>query len=188
MNEQNSVKWLRYLLYVGIAATINYLLTTVLSPAVHSLLGYLLTAAALYLMFRLTPSNGRYQKAILFTGVSLIISALNLRMVALAGSLCAILGQYQEYTAHGELIQARDPQLAGKWGRLFWFQMAVELIGSGLIILIATVMTAGGSVESTPIAAIATVAAAFIAMILKIVYLVYLKRTIQALETEVVVE
>lgn len=188
MNENNTAKWLKYLLYVGIGTTANYLLVSFLPQSVHRLVGYLLTAAALFLMYKLSPANGRYHKAILFTGVSLIISALSIQVVALAGSLCAILGQYQEYTAHGELVADRDPALAGKWSRLFWLQFAVELIGGIAITLIAGVITAGGQAGSAPIAAIATVAAAFITIILKILYLVYLRKTIRALEQETVVE
>ena len=185
MNKNNVEKWLKYLLYVGIGAMVNYLLATVIPAPVHNLLGYLLTAASLYLMYKLTPDNGRYYRVILFSGVSLIISALSIRVVALAGSLCAILGQYQEYTAHGELIADRDARLANKWGSLFWLQLAVELIGGVAITIIAGAMTAGGSVESTSIAAIATVAASFITVILKVMYLVYLRKTVKALEAVV---
>ena len=185
MNESNSTKWLKYLLYVGIGAAANYLLVSFLPQSVHRLVGYLLTAASLYLMYRLTPDNGRYHKAILFTGVSLIISALSIRVVALAGSLCAILGQYQEYTAHGELIADRDIRLANKWGSLFWFQLAVELIGGLAVMLVAGTIRAGGQVTNTPIASVAVVAASFINVILKVLYLVYLRKTIKALEAVV---
>lgn len=188
MNESNSTKWLQYLLYVGIGAAANYLLVSFLPQSVHRLVGYLLTAASLYLMYRLTPDNGRYHRAILFSGVSLIISALSIRVVALAGSLCAILGQYQEYTAHGELIADRDPGLTKKWGSLFWFQMAVEIIGTVLITFVAATVTAGGSIANNLIISMATVAASFISVILKVMYLVYLKRTIKALKTEVAVD
>ena len=185
MNESNSTKWLQYLLYVGIGAAANYLLVSFLPQSVHRLVGYLLTAASLYLMYRLTPDNGRYHKAILFTGVSLIISALSIRVVALAGSLCAILGQYQEYTAHGELIADRDIRLANKWGSLFWFQLAVELIGGLAVMLVAGTILAGGQAINTPIASMAVVAASFINVILKVLYLVYLRRTVKALEAAV---
>ena len=185
MNKNNAAKWLKYLLYVGIGAMVNYLLATVIPAPVHNLLGYLLTAASLYLMYKLTPDNGRYYRAILFSGVSLIISALSIRVVALAGYLCAILGQYQEYTAHGELIADRDIRLANKWGSLFWFQLAVELIGGLAVMLVAGTVRAGGQAINTPIASMAVVAASFINVILKVLYLVYLRKTVKALEAVV---
>ena len=181
-------KWLKYLLYVGIASMANYLLVSVLPNSLNRLFDYIFIAAALFLMFRLTPANGRYHKAILFTGVSLIISALNLKIVALAGSLCAILGQYQEYIAHGELLADRDPRLAGKWGSLFWFQFAVEVVSAAAITFVAMAMRSGGNAADTPISSMITVASAFVTVILKVVYLLYLKRSIKVLETEIVVE
>ncbi len=189
MNQHtDTVKWLKYLLYVGIAALVNSLLGIFGLGGLSRWIGLALGAATLYLMFRLIGSNGRYQKAVLFSGVSLVISLLNIQLVALAGSICAIVGQYQEYLAHGELIADRDPKLAEKWSGLFWLQFGVELITVLLMGLIVGILVAAANMEAAVVTALITVIAAVLSVILKVLYLSYLKKTIALLESESVVE
>lgn len=185
-NMNTQTKWLQYLLYVGIAAAANSLLGTALPGRLSTWLGYAISAASIYLMFRLIGSNGRYQKAAIFSGVALVVNLLGIQLLSLVGSVCAIVGQYQEYHAHGELVAERDSQLARKWSNLFWIQFAVELIGGLLITMVVAVMAASGELDSAPIVALATVAIAALALGMKVLYLVYLNRTIKAVETEFV--
>lgn len=187
-NMNTPTKWLKYLLYVGIAALVNSLLGAALPGRLSTWLGYAISAASIYLMFRLIGSNGRYQKAAIFSGVALVVNLLGIQLLSLVGSVCAIVGQYQEYHAHGELVAERDSQLARKWSSLFWIQFAVELIGGLLITMVVAVMATSGELDSAPIIAIATVAASFVAAILRVLYLVYLNRTVKAMETEFVAE
>ena len=184
MNEQNTARWLKYLLYVNIAALGNTVLSNFL-PGLSGWLSPILTLLALYMMARLVPSNGRYLRVVLFTGVSVLISVLNIRQVVLAGALCSIIGQYQEFTAHGELIRERDQKLADKWGSLFWLQFAVTIISTLLGSVLAAVLVASGSVDAEALAPVITVAVALVTLLLKVLYLVYLKKTIKLLEDEV---
>lgn len=183
-NVNTPVKWLKYLLYVGIAAAVNALLGAALLGNLSSWLGYAISAASIYLMYRLIGSNVRYQKAALFSGVALVINLVGIQLLSLVASICTIVAQYQEYHAHGELVAERDSELARKWNSLFWLQFAVELIAGVLISMVVAVMAAAGGLESAPVIAIATVAASFVAAILRVLYLVYLNRTIKAVETE----
>ena len=181
----NTTKWLRFLLYVGIAAMINSILSIFL-PAVSSWLDPVLTLAALFMMSRMIPANGRYIRAILFTGVSLVITVLNIQMVALAGSICSIVGQYQEYTAHGELAAAQDSKLASRWGSLFWLQFAVSIITTLLGSVLISVLMASGAMDADTATIMLTVAVAFVTLVLRLLYLSYLNKTIKLLETETV--
>lgn len=185
MNEYtDTVKWLRYLLYVGIAAMVNTVLNIFL-PAIASWLSPILTLAALYMMARLAASNGRYLRSILFNGAALVITILNIQQVALAGLLCGIVGQYQEYHAHSELIADRDSNLAVKWSNLFFIQLGVNLVLVVMSVLSVAVFIGAAGMDYVVISAIITVITAVILLILKIVYLVYLNRTIKVLEATV---
>ena len=181
----NTIKWLRYLLYVGIAAMINSILGIFL-PAVSNWLTPVLTLAALFMMSRLIPANGRYIRAILFTGVSLVITVLNIQAVALAGSICSLVGQYQEYTAHGELVAAQDPKLAGRWGSLFWLQFAVSIITTLLGSVLISVLMASGAMDADTATIVLTIAVSFVILVLRLLHLNYLSKTIKLLETETV--
>ena len=184
-NVNSPATWLKYLLYVAIAGFVHYLLGSSLPGILSAWTGYILTGATVYLMFRLIVSNPRYKKALLFYGAGLILNVLGIQKLALAASICGIVGHFQEYYAHSELVAPRNPALAGKWNTLFWFQCAVELIGYLAVTLLVSTFSLTGEVGSAPIVAVATVAVAFLSLGLKIAYLLYLNRTIKALEAVV---
>lgn len=179
-------KWLKYLLYAAIAAAINYLLGNLLLGNLSHWLDAAIKGAALYLLFQLSGSNAGYKRAAIFSAVALVINLLGIPALAVIGSICAIVAQYQEYHAHGDLIRHRDSRLAGKWGSLFWIQFAVEMSGGLLISMVVAVMAASGELDTVPIVAIATVATAILSVTMRVLYLVYLNRTIKALENEFV--
>lgn len=181
MTETNTTKWLRYLLYVGIAAMVNTVLNVFL-PDIASWLSPILTLAALFFMSRLVPSNGRYLRVILFSGAAVLISILNIQQVALAGTLCTIIGQYQEYQAHGELIAHRDPKLAVKWSNLFFIWLGVTVVLLLTTVLSVFVVIGAAEMNVTVVSAMITVISTVILLILKILYLIYLNRTIKVLE------
>ena len=186
--DNNTTKWLRYLLYVGIAALVNSLLGVMGLGGLSRWLGYAVSAAALYLMFRLAGSNGRYLRAVLFAGAALLLNILGIQQLALATSICGIVGQYQEYLAHSELIAGRDSKLAAKWSSLFWLQFAVELITVLLLGLAVGILVAAANMEVAVVTSLITMIIAVITLILKVLYLSYLKRTIALLENEAVAE
>ena len=187
MTETNTTKWLKYLLYVGIAAMANTVLNIFL-PSVANWISPILTLAALFVMSRLIPSNGRYLRVILFSGAAVLITILNIQQVALAGAICSIVGQYQEFTAHGELIREQNKKLADKWGSLFWLQFAVSIITTLLGSVLTALLVASGSVDVDTASAMIVVAAALVTLLLRVLYLSYLSKTIKTLEADVTVE
>lgn len=186
-NVNSPVQWLKYLLYAGIAALVNSFVGIFLPGKLSTWIGYAISAACVYLFFRLIVSNARYKTAMIFSGAALIINLLGIQALSLAGSICALVGQYQEYHAHGELIQERDPRLAKKWGSLFWFQFAMSVIVVLLTGVLVGVLVAAGGLDAAVVTALATIVAAVLTLVLKVLYLVYLNRTVKLLETEFVV-
>ena len=175
-------KWLKYLLYVAIAVMVNSLLDLFLPGKLSTWIGYALSAATVYLLFRLIGANARYKTAVLFGAGALICNLLGIAALGLAGNICAIVAQYQEYQAHSELIRDRDPKLANKWGSLFWLQFGVEVITVLLMAVFVAVLVAATGMESAIVTALSTVTVAVISLILKVLYLSYLNRTVKLLE------
>ncbi len=186
-NRNNPVQWLRYLLYAGLANVALSILNA-FTP-LGGLLGWLSIAiglATVYLLFQLSGINPRYRNAAIFGAVGLAIAQLPIAFVALAGSICSLIGEYQEYHAHGELIEERDPKLADQWGTLFGLQFAASIVVVLLAGLAAGVLAAATKISEAAITVIVTAIVAVIGVALRVLYLRYLKRTIALLENEVV--
>lgn len=183
-NTPSPTKWLQYMLYVGIASAALTILSIFLPANLTHWIGIAANGVLTYLMFRLAPSNARYKKAGIFYAVSLGVTILGVRILGLVGDICAIVAQYQEYHAHGELIAERNPKQAEKWGSLFWLQFALSIVIVLLAGLIAGILAAVVQLDEAAVVTVTTVLIAAFGLGLKVLYLVYLKRTIQALESE----
>lgn len=189
MNEKvnNPVKWLQYLLYVGIASLVNSLLGIFGLSGLTRWIGLAVSGATAYLLFMSAGSNPRYKTAAIFYAVALGSNLISNVIVGLAGSVCGIVAQYQEYHAHGELIGEQDPKLADQWGTLFGLEIAVTFVGILLTGLIVGVLAAAVNMSEAMITPIATAIVAIMAVALRVLYLSYLNRTIKLLENEVAV-
>jgi hypothetical protein len=108
--------------------------------------------------------------------------------VSLAGSVCGIVAQYQEYHAHGELIEQRDPKLADQWNTLFGLEIALTFVGILLTGLVVGILAAVTNMSEAVITPIVTIFIAVLAAALRVLYLSYLKRTIALLENGIVEE
>ena len=187
-NVNSPATWLKYLLYVGIAAMVNSMLGLFLPGKLSTWIGFAVSAATVYLLFRLISANARYKTAALCAGATLVIGILNIAVLSLAASICAIVAQYQEYQAHSELVRERDPKLADKWSSLFWPQFGVEVITVLLTAVFVGVLVAASGMDAAVVTGLVTVIVAVFSVILKLLYLSYLNRTVKLLETEFVVE
>lgn len=192
MNEtvNSPAKWLRYLLYVSIAALVNVVLANI--PFISGLSSWVSLAidvATAYLLFRLKDSNARYQTAAILLAIPLVAGLLNLlglTILTLVGSICGLVAEYQEYKAHSELIEEKDPKLAGQWGGLFWMGFVVAIITT-LVGTVLSVFLAAYGMEMDGITVMITVAVTAVGLFLKWLYLSYLNRTIKLVENEFVV-
>ena len=181
-NANSPAMWLRYLLYVGIAAMANSMLGLFLPGKLSTWIGYAISAATVYLLFRLISENARYKTAALFGAGALICNLLGIAALSLAASICAIVAQYQEYQAHSELIAEKDSRLAGKWSSLFWLQFGVEVIAVLLTAVFVGVLVAASGMEAAVVTGLVTVIVAVFSLVLKVLYLSYLNRTVKLLE------
>lgn len=182
MNEHRNetAKWLQYLMYVGVAALVNTILGSFGLGGLTSWISLAVTVATVCLLLALGRSNPRYRTAAIFSALPLISRFFSNPVVVLAVIACGLIAQYQEYHAHGELVEALDSKLSEQWNGLFAMQFCVSIATALLTGLLTVIFT----MTETVITTITTL----IVMALDVLYLVYLKRTIQTLKQEVVVE
>ena len=177
------VNRLRKLFYVSIAVLANTFLSIILS-GLSRWVALGLSIYCVYLMFQLKPENEHYEKAAIFYTVALVGNLISSGILALVGSVCSLVGQYQEFHGHGELIGERDPKLTDNWSSLFWLQFAVSIISTLLSSVFAAVLVASGSMDLETATAIIVVVVAIVTLLLEALYLKYLKKTITILETD----
>ena len=188
MDETRSspTKWLRYLLYLAIASAVLIIVSGFADlSGVTGWVTLALNVAAVCLLFLLANAHDRYKKAAIFGAAGLVIARLPIPFVALAASICTLVGEYQEYKAHGELVADRDEKLSGKWNGLFWLQFAVSMVLSMLVSVIVTVVSLViGADDSILTDTLVTPLALAIGLIIQGLYILYLSRTIRLLEAE----
>ncbi len=183
-NRNDTVKWLQYLMYVGIAALVNALLGIIGLNRLTGWIGLAINVATIYLLFMLSGSNSRYKTAAIWRAVSLAGGLISNAILGLVASICGIVAQYQEYHAHGELVADRDPKLEDKWSSLFGMEIAVTVVGILLTGLAVGTLAALTDMSEDAITPIVTILVAVLSVGLEVLYLSYLKKTIALLETE----
>ena len=189
MNEHtNTTKWLQYMYYAALASLISSVLSIIGLSGLTRWITLAINAATVYLLFQLVSANPRYKTAAIFYAVALAAGLISSTILSLVGSICGIVASYQEYHAHGELIEEKDPKLADKWHSLFALELAVAGLGivlSGL--LLGTLMAITQLSEALIVSIIAVILAAM-GLGLSLLYLRYMKSTIALLEQETTVE
>ena len=103
---------------------------------------------------------------------------MNMTMViSLAVVICSLVGTYQEYTAHSDMLDGIDNILARKWHSLFNWEVFGGIFLGVLISPIVVLLTVFLVLDANILTAIILVAVTGFDLILDIVYLKYLKRT-----------
>lgn len=186
-NRLLSAKWFRILLIVQTVLLVNMLLAPLQLPL--RLVGWLtmaMTAVTILALFSLRGVQPRYGQAALYLGIGLAGDLLTeITGASLFGSLlsiCSIIGQYQEFHGHGELMADREPAMAGQWSSLFYWQMGVGLL-SGLGAVVGVVIAVGLHVPEDTIITATLLIVALMAGAVQFVYLRYLKRMLKLLQT-----
>lgn len=184
MENQRGVfaKWIKYLFYIQVAAGVVGLLSAV--PALDAIVLWvnrILSMATVVVLFKLAPLNKRYKKTAIFACVGLALAVLTVwtDMVALVlvASIFSLVGTYQEYNGHSEMVEIMDAKLAKNWHSLFNWQIfggiLVGLLG-GVIVVVCTIAF---STEQEVLTSITLVLMNVLDLILWIIYLRFLKRT-----------
>ena len=145
-------RWLWVLFWLIIPSVLVGLLTNDtlvgLVPALKvpgRILSVLVSLAYGLVLLRLSSEEGRYRTA---GGCTLVIAAIDLLAVflpdsmvglslllALAGILVALTGEYQECMGHSEVVREMDESFARKWKDLWkWYIIALASIAGGVIL------------------------------------------------------
>jgi len=174
--------WLRYLLYAQIASVAISAISTLLGfGTVFGWIVRILSAGVVFILLRMIPVNEGYRTAAIFHGIVLaggIFSVLSQQnTISLVISVCSIIARYQEYHAHSELCEGKDPALAQKWRSLFIWQMVIGLV-IGFITTAGTVIGVVSGAAADSIVNVILVTDVLVSTVLEVVYLLYLKRTI----------
>ncbi len=183
-----ATKWLQMMFFLMLANMINSGITMI--PAVPAALtawiGRGTMIAMIFCTYQLSPFNEHYRKAAIYRGIMAVCTLavtflFRSTVLTLAASILSIIAVYQEYTAHGEMIQEKDPKLAGKWRSLFFWGLAAGiLISFGT--MIAAVVLAVMELPDADAAAWVLVVLSVPQLVIDLIYLGYIRNMIGLLE------
>lgn len=174
--------WLPRLFLCQIAATVITALSSISAiSAVITWIARVLTLVSIVILFQLSPAHERYRKSAIFRCIVFVGTLLSLliksSLFALVWTILSLVAQYQEYSAHSDLVAEKDPKLSRNWHSLFNWQIFGGVIAA--IISIAAVLGGvllGAATENITSAALWLTTA--VTIILEVFYLLYLRKTI----------
>lgn len=180
-NQDLLAKWLRYLLYAnGVMLAVSVLAAIPgVGSTVTGWINNILRICTLFFLFRLAPANPRYRKSVIFSAIGM--TGLMLDTIAgLLTSICTLVGTYQEYHAHSELIQTKDTYLSDKWRSLFLWEIGVGLLVSPISVF-GSMLAASTGYSTDTIVSVILVVVVIPTAIIKLLYLKYLKAMLDML-------
>ena len=172
------LKWIKILFYVQCVALVATVIDWV--PVIGSWFGWLISATSIVtivVLFQLIPMNERYKKAVIFLSIAAITTFLLklFLMLAVVGAIASIIGMYQEYMGHSEVMQEVNKKVGDSWQRLFYLDLVgglcVSVIGSIIAVAIGVVAAVDISIDVT------TVITQGYSFIFDVLYLLLLKHT-----------
>lgn len=165
-------KWLKYLFFIQFAHLARYPLGLFTqTSAISVIIGWVISVGTAYILLQLAPAGERYRKAFIFRGLDLCCTLITRilfasTLLSAVGSLSALIGVYQEYNAHSEVLTETDPELAKKWEKLF-----VWIVVSNVLTVPLTFLTLLPEIGTVMMAVVG-----ILGMVLNVLYLVYLHR------------
>lgn len=189
-------KWLWILFWLFIPGEIASLLTNnnlvASSPslnAVGRILGAVCVIAYGVILLRLTSEEEHYRTAgicaLIYGAANIILAYISgtvgitqwILLPSILAAIISIVGEYNGFTAHGEVLIGVDNQLSDKWSALWkWYIGAyIAMLGSIFVIAISPLL-----------GLLVTVASAICLIIVSILKLVYLYRTAMAFRNYIV--
>lgn len=176
------LKWIKNLYYIHCAILAGIIVGAL--PFIGkgvSWINTILSIGAIYCLYQLMPISERYHKAVLYMGISIVLGLLtkivDVGLFSFAGSICSLVGLYQEFKGHSELLLMIDGRLSKKWQTLFnW-----NIFGSIVVVLLGTPVLVAAAIafllDEMVISVLTIILVLGYEVILKIFYLRYLKRT-----------
>lgn len=183
MDREQVSKRLGILFWIYVASMALSLLGVL--PAMAEMMPWLgagMQIASAIVLFSLAQAGGRYRLAGILGGIAaagnLLLTLIGSAggVLAMALNICALVGLYNEYKGHAELIQAQEDTLARRWTKLFVWNIVLSLVSMLLAINVSVLgVAAGMSVGTMTMLGVAL--ASIPAMVVDVLYLVYLNRT-----------
>lgn len=181
-NKELFLKWIKNLFYIHCVALVGYMIG--LLPFIGSWFGWVNSIVAMgtvFCLYKLMPVNERYRKAAIFSGIavvlSLITNATDLGLFSIVISVCNLVGLYQEFCGHSEMLTGIDDKLSRKWHTLFnwnvFGSIILGIIGAPVIVMLGVLLV----LDANILTALTLVLIGGFEVIIRIVYLTYLKRT-----------
>ena len=194
MYEQKEIltKWLRTLFYVQIVSMVITAINAV--SYLDNITGWLskgCAVVAIWSFLQLKDVHPRYQTTAMAKAAVLICGLLTTSVntfvptfagiLMLAGSLASLAASYQEYHAHGELVEEAVPKLGKQWKDLFVWEIVVGL-GISAISVVGTIVMVSADMLSGTITTVIMVLTTLCNLAFQGLYLWYMKRTLNLLE------
>lgn len=189
--SENSVpvKWLRSLFYIHFVI-LGATLSSWLPIQDHWITWFkrILVIGTALCLSQLSLVNAHYRKAALFRIIhiaSLLITSLlfSSSVIILAGAIFSILGTYQEYHAHAQLVAEKEPALSRKWSRFFGWALLVEVLVSFVSSALSVAMTML-HYDLSHLITFVMIAQSLPRLMVDVFYLIYMNRTVRLLQAE----
>lgn len=154
-------------------------------PAMAEMMPWLgagMRIASAIVLFSLAQAGGCYRLAGILGGIAaagnLLLTLIGSAggVLAMALNICALVGLYNEYKGHAELIQEQEDTLARRWTKLFVWNIVLSLVSMLLAINVSVLGAAAGMSVGT-MTMLGVALASIPAMVVDVLYLVYLNRT-----------
>lgn len=186
-NKALFLKWIKNLFYIHCVALVGYVIG--LLPFIGSSFGWINSIIAIgtvFCLYKLMPVQERYRKAAIFSGIavalSLITNAADLGLFSIVISICQLIGLYQEFCGHSEVLLVVDGKLSRQWHTLFnwnvFGSIIVGILGAPVLIVAALSFV----LDTNMISVLTALLIGSFDLIIRIFYLVFLKRTYNACE------
>lgn len=185
-------KWLRVLFYAQIASMAMTAVNAV--SRLDTITGWLskaLSAVVIWSLFQLKDVHPRYRTAAIAKAVVLICGVITLpvntsglgpsTVLLLVGSTASWIAAYQQYHAHGELVEETDPKLGKRWKNLFVWEIVIGLCIS-FFSTAATVALVSAEMDSNTVTTIVLAVTNVVYLLVDALYLLYMKQTLQLIE------
>ena len=161
-----------------------------LIPAVTKIMGWIALIVPLanaIVLFSLAQVGKRYRLAGILYGIAaagnllLALVGLTNNVLATALNICSLVGLFNEYKGHAELIEKKDAKLASRWSTLFVLTIVMSFVSA--MLTVATVMIGFNALMIPQRVAVLSIVLGLIpTLVVQVLYLVYLNRTRQLVE------
>lgn len=190
MDQARVGKLLKYLFWLNAAALALSWISLI--PAVRGIMGWaglIVPMVNAIVLFSLAQAGKRYRLAGILGGIAaagnllLVLVGLADSVLATALNICALVGLFNEYKGHAELIERKDAKLARRWSTLFVLTIVMSIVSA--ILVVATVMIGlNAPVDPDSITALSVAIGLLPTLVVQVLYLVYLNRTYRLVEEE----